>query len=163
MVVARTKLMIHEDLLRPSPIMRIHYTGKNPERFYKEIPGLLRTVFRISEQQIQEKKFVWSKGDPEKFKVEWELNKDLDKFSYLFVEVILEGETSKGEGTADVIIAGALRTEYPQDSVWERSIVYEFFRTAWHNIFYHSKTSRYYREGRRLIGLFIEKVKELTK
>ena len=47
MVWARTKLMIHDDLLRPLPKMTIKFTGPNPEKFYKEIYNLVVMSFRI--------------------------------------------------------------------------------------------------------------------
>lgn len=162
MVVARTKLMIHDDLLRPIPVVILNFTGQKPERFYKEIPDLLASTFRVSEDSIQERKFLWTKGEPEKFKVTWEINKDLDKFSYYWVEIKLEGNTSKGMGSANVSVEGALRTEYPQDTIWEKSLLYEFLRMFWHTFFYTRKRDEYIREGRRIISLFIDNLKKLT-
>ena len=163
MVFARTKLMMHDDLLRPRPRMTIHYSGADPERFYTEIPRLLVSVWRISEHQIHERKITWSKGDPETFKVSWEANKDLDKFSYYVLSVNLEGSFSKKYGTAIITIEGALRTEYPQDTIWERSLLYEFMRMTWHSVFYKSMRDGYFEEGRRLLSTFITDVKSLTR
>ena len=163
MVVARTKLMIHDDLLRPSPSITIHFTGPDPDRFYKEIPNLMRAIFRAGEHSIQEKRFKWIKGDPEKFDIKWELDKDLDKFSYYFVEVSLRGHNSRGNGSADIVVDGALRTEYPQDTMWQKSILYEMLRVAWHNIYYHSKRDHQLTEGRRLMALFVDKLKSITR
>jgi hypothetical protein len=163
MVFARTKLMIHDDLLRPRPRMIIHYSGPNPERFYSEIPHVLATVWRVSESSIHERKFAWSRGDPEKFTVSWEMDKDLDKFSYYAIGVSLDGSVSKGFGTATVTIEGALRTEYAQDTIWERSLFYEFLRMTWHNAFYRSKRDQYFEEGRRLLSTLINDLKSLTR
>ena len=95
-VIARTKIMIQDDLLKPWPKAKIHFTGKKPERFYKEIPQLLQAVFRVHPGEIQEKKFSWKKGDPEKFSVKWEMDKSLDRNTYYMVVVDLKGQTSKG-------------------------------------------------------------------
>ena len=67
MVWARTKLMIHDDLLKPLPRVSMKYEGPNPKKFYKEIYNLMLITFRVSEHSIQEKEFHWSKTDPEKF------------------------------------------------------------------------------------------------
>jgi len=163
MVFARTKLMIHDDLLRPHPKVTIHFSGPNPEKLYHEIPHLLATVWRVSEHQIHERKFSWTKGEPEKFNVSWEATKDLDKFSYYTVEINLSGSSSKGFGTATIMITGALRTEYPQDTVWERSLAYEFMRMSWHTAFYRAKRDSYFEEGRRLLSTFISDLKGLTR
>lgn len=163
MVISRTKLLIHDDLLKPRPRMTISFTGTHPERFYHEIPKLLATVFRVGEEAIQEKKYYWSKGEPEKFKISWEVNKDLDKFSFYWIVIDFEGTVSKGSGSASIVIEGALRTEYPQDTVWEKSILHEFLRLLWHKTVYFSKRDEYLKEGRRLLGIFIEDLKGLTR
>jgi hypothetical protein len=163
MVWARTKLMIHDDLLKPLPRMKINFVGSNPEKFCKEIYDMLLATFRVSEHSIQEKEFQVVKGDPEKFKIKWEVNKDLDKFSYYWIAVELSGEVSKGHGKADITIEGALRTEYPQDTFWQRSLLYEFLRMIWHSTFYSSERDEYLREGRVLLSLFINQLKILTR
>lgn len=139
MVWARAKLMLEEDLFRPMPFITIKFSGKNPERFYKEIYNLLLVSFRVHEHSIQEKEFNWSKGETEKFRIVWELNKDLDKFSYYFIIVRLIGESSKEGGKAEIEVEGVLRTEYPQDTFWQRSLPYEILRMFWHTVFYGSK------------------------
>jgi hypothetical protein len=163
MTWARTKLMIEDDLLRPLPAMSIKFSGQNPERFYKEIYNLLQVSFRLSEDSIQEKDFQWTKGETEKFKISWEINKDLDKFSYYFITVGLSGESSKGSGKVEVEVDGVLRTEYPQDTYWQKSLLYEILRMFWHTTFYTSKRDEYSREGRRLLSLFCNQVKALAR
>ena len=144
-------------------MLLLKYSGKNPERFYKEIYNLLLVSFRVHEHSIQEKEFHWSKGEPEKFKIVWEINKDLDKFSYYYITVKLSGESSKTHGKAEIEIEGALRTEYPQDTFWQRSLLYEILRMFWHTVFYSSKRDEYLREGRRLLSLFCNQVKALAR
>jgi hypothetical protein len=162
MVIARTKMVIQDDLLKPWPKATIQYAGPDPSRFYKEIPKLLQAVFRVHPGEIQEKKFSWSKGETEKFGIKWEMDKNLDRNSYYQVVVELKGSESKGEGKADMIIDGALRTEYPQDTIWERSLLYEFLRIAYHKMFYWSKREQMIREGSRLLATFLEDLKRLA-
>ena len=162
MVWARTKLMIHDDLLRPVPKMIMNFESREPKKFYKEIYNLLVTNFRVQEHSVQEKEFHWAKGNPEKFKIKWELDKDLDKFSYYWIEVSLEGEASKSGGKVKVEIEGALRTEYPQDTMWQKSLLYEFLRMLWHSTFYSSKRDDYLREGRYLLSSFINELRVLS-
>ena len=100
MVWARKKLMIEDDILKPLPEMNIKIEGRTPEKFYKEIYNLLLVNFRVTESSIQEKDFAWSKGETEKFNVNWEINKDLDKFSYYRINVRFSGQTTKGFGSA---------------------------------------------------------------
>lgn len=162
MVIARTKLMLQDDLLRPRPAFRIQYTGPKPTRFYKEIPDILASVFRVDVGQIQEKFIKWEKGDPQRFRINWEMDKDLDKFSYYMMEIELSGTESKGFGSITVRLGdGVLRTEYPQDTVWERSLLYEIMRMVWHRTFYTQKREQWIHEGRRLIATFLDELKKV--
>ena len=163
MVWARSKLLIEDDILRPLPIMKIKFSGQNPERFYKQIYNLLLVSFRISTDSVQEKDFQWSKGETEKFKITWEVNKDLDKFSYYHINITLSGESSKNSGKADIEIDGVVRTEYPQDTMWQKSLLYEILRMFWHSTFYSSKRDEYLKEGRRLMSLFCDQLKALSR
>ncbi len=163
MVWARTKLMIHEDLLRPRAKVNIRFSGPNPEKFYHEIPTLIESIFRVSEHSIQEKSFKWQKGDPEKFAVKWEVAKDLDMFSFYWIQVKLTGTSSGGVGNAEVKVDAALRTEYPQDTFWQKSLIYEFLRMFWHTTFYAHRKNIYLVEGRRLLSQFVHSLKEVTR
>jgi hypothetical protein len=162
MVWARTKLMIQDDLLRPLPNITMRIEGHNPQKFYKEIYNLMMVNFRVSEHSIQEKEFNWSKGNPEKFKIKWQVQKDLDKFSYYWIEITLEGELSKSAGKVKIVVDGSLRTEYPQDTFWEKSLLYEFLRMLWHSTFYSSKRDEFLREGRLLLSSFINELRALA-
>lgn len=162
MVITRTKLMIHDDLLKPYPDITIKFSGKNPEKFSHEVPKLLAAAFRVHRGQIQEKRVSLGKGETEKFKFVWELDKDLDKFSFYYVEVEVSGSSTKGAGSAEVVLKPALRTEYPQDTVWEKSLLYEFMRMTWHSVFYNSKREEWIKDGRRIIAQLVEDIKALA-
>ena len=163
MVIARTKLMIHDDLFRPVPRLFVEYHGANVDELYDEIPKLVHAVFRVPVHNIQESKFSWTKGDPEKFKVIWEVSKDIDKFSYYYLQIVFEGQISKGKGHAKLSMEASLRTEYPQDTYFQRSLIYELLRMTWHSTFYTSKREEYIREGRRLMTQLAEKLKGLRE
>jgi len=56
-----------------------------------------------------------------------------------------------------------LRTEYPQDSVWQKSILYEMLRIFWHKSFYIDQRNKYMEDGRREMARFVEEVKKLAR
>ncbi|MBU3896892.1 MAG: hypothetical protein KJ697_03080 [Nanoarchaeota archaeon] len=163
MVWARTKLVIQDDLINPRTRMVIDFKGKNPQKFYHEIPKLIATSFRVHSDSIQEKKFLMHKGDPEKFEADWEIIKDLDKFSYYRILVSMKGASSGGHGSAGITIEGLLRTEYPQDTYWQKSLFYEIMRMFWHSFFYTSKRQKYLDDGKSLISFFLDDLKNLTR
>ncbi len=163
MVWARTKLAIEDSLISPRSRINIEFRGREPQKFYNEIPKLIATVFRVHPESIQEKKFTMHRGEPEKFKADWEVIKDIDKFSYYRILVSITGQSVKRHGEAAITVEGLLRTEYPQDTYWQRSLFYEMLRMIWHTLFYTSRRQRYMVDGKRLISLFIDDLKQLTR
>ena len=164
MVFARTKLLIWDYIFEPVKDIRISYTGPRTEKFYHKIRELIRTVFNVPEAYIQEKTYDWDKTkDSERFAVTWEVNKILDTFTYITIEITLRGFSTAGEGKADIRIRSRLITEYPQDTVWQQSIIYEMFRRFWHQRFYHRKRMEYLNLGKELIVSFETAVKRYTE
>lgn len=166
MVFARTKLLIWDYIFEPVKDIRVSYTGPHTERFYAKIRELIRVVFNVPDAYIQEKAYNWERSkekETEKFEVEWEVTKILDTYTYITVELTLRGFSTAGEGKADVRIRPRMITEYPQDTVWQQSIVYEMFRRFWHTRFYHRKRMQYLNLGKELIVSFETSVKKFTE
>lgn len=162
MVWARTKLVIQDELLRPRNRYVVEFKGLKPDKFYHAVPKIFMSVFKVDEHHLQEKKFSWTHGETEKFKVAWEGTKELDSFSYITFGIELSGSQTKGIGDATVVIEGALRTEYSQDTVWQKSILYEMLRIFWHKSFYIAQRNKFLEEGRREIASFVQEVKKLA-
>lgn len=162
MVWARRRLLIEDDLIVPPPgIVRLHYSGPYPTKIYEEAKDLLVKTFTVRVEDLQEKSYTWTttEGGEEIFKVSWELIKALDKFSHYRITITFEGSELEGKGKVSTEIVGVLRTEYPQDTVWQRSLIYEILRMFWHSIFYRSRRYTYLIEGRRLMNRFITDLK----
>lgn len=163
MVWARTKLLIWDYVFEPVRNIGINYSGKHPEKLYKKINELMRTIFNVPEGYIQEKTYDWDKSSKtEKFKVAWELNKIFDKFSYLVVEVILKGYSKDGSGRVSVSIKPRLITEYPQDTAWQQNLFYEIIRRFWHSVFYHRKRMEYLDASKEMCVAFESSIKNFT-
>jgi len=145
MVWARTRLLIWDYIFEPVKQIKIDYTGKRPDLFYKKVQELLRLVLNIPDGYIQEKEYKWEKHrESESFDVAWEATKIYDTFSYLIFEISLKGfVTAEGEGRASITLKPRLITEYPQDTIWQQSIFYEAMRRAWHQAFYHNKRMQF--------------------
>jgi hypothetical protein len=160
MVWARTKLLIWDYVFEPVKQIKIRYSGRNPEKVYKKMNELMRTVFNIPEAYIQERNYTWEKiEDTERFDIQWDLSKILDMFSYIYVEINLNGFTTQGEGRAEIIIKPRLITEYPQDTVWQQSIVYEMLRRLWHRMFYHHKRMEFLNMSKETLVTFERSIK----
>lgn len=155
MVWARTKLLIWDYIFEPVKDIKVSFSGPHPERLYKKINELIRTVLNVPDAYVQEGTYSWNKdGDTESFEVEWEVNKILDVYSYITVEIELKGYSKAGVGKASIRLKPRLITEYPQDTVWQQNIFYEMMRRFWDKMFYHHKRMEYLNLGKELVTSF---------
>jgi len=163
-IFAKTKLVIHEDCLRTRSIT-LSYQGPNPQNLYREIKKLLSTVLQLEEHEVEEREFSWDRSTAEeKFRVTFYAVKDFDLNTYMEMIVRLEGEAKPSkefgkEGFAKVVLESRIRTEYPQDTFWQRSLIYELFRSFYHKVIYSSARERYREECAKLTNLIYEKLR----
>jgi len=164
MVFARTKLTLEDNCFVEEPgAVTIRFVGPDVTKIYKKVYELMKSVFRVPDSAIQEVEYNWAKGEKgDKFKVTWWLHKDMDLFSYLYIRFRLWGE-GNGTGNAKLEIRSLLRSEYPQDTVWQRSLFYEMLRTLWHRIFYHKKREEYAEECRHSVVLFMKHMRKFLQ
>lgn len=161
MVWGRTKLLIWDYIFEPVKDLRINFNGPHPDKLYFKVKEFMKAIINVPDAYIQEKNYVWEKGkDSERFEIEWEVNKILDSYSYIVIEITLRGFVAGGEGKADVRIRPRLITEYPQDTLWQQSIVYEMLRRFWHQRFYQNKRMEYLHLAKELLVNFETAVKK---
>jgi len=165
MVFARAKITLEDNCFEEEPgAITLRYVGPNPSKIYKKTHELIKSVFRVTDSDVQETDYSWGKTSTgEKFKVEWWMHKDMDLFSYIYVRFRLDGEGNDKTGHAKLEIRGLLRSEYPQDTVWQRSLFYEMIRTFWHRVFYHKKREEFAEECRHSEILVMKHMKDFLK
>jgi len=94
MVWASTKLTLWDDIYPTFKTMSIEYRGRHPHILYKKINQLIREIFRVPEGNVQEREYTWNKTENgEEFSVWWEATRQLDDFSYMRIEIKLDGFT----------------------------------------------------------------------
>ena len=165
MAFARSKLALEDNCFEEEPgSLTLRYVGPNPQKLYTRTYDLIKSVFRVTDSDVQETDYSWGKtGTGEKFKVEWWLHKDMDLFSYLYIRFRLSGDGNDKTGQAKLEIRGLLRSEYPQDTVWQRSLFYEMIRTFWHRMFYHRKREEYAEECRHSQIILMKNLKQFLR
>ncbi len=160
MVWSRNKLLIWDYIFEPVKEITFSYSGKNPEKYYKKIHELIRLVFNVPDVYVQEKTYSWERGQGgEKFEVDLEVNKILDKFTYLTVELEFKGSSANGEGKVSIRMKPRMITEYPQDTIWQQNILYEFVRRLWHKFYYHEQRMKYLRDSKEFVITFDRELK----
>lgn len=153
-VFARTKILIEDHCVTYRPRIEFSYSGPNPQKAYPKLLDILIKDIAIPRENIQEKSFAWDRTGPaETFEAGFEVLKDFDRFSYMQMAIDIKGTIKPSkelekEGSVKIVLEGVVRTEYPQDTTWERSLIYEMFRTFWHKIFYRDRRVKYIRQCR---------------
>ncbi|UCD03155.1 MAG: hypothetical protein JSV63_00785 [Candidatus Aenigmatarchaeota archaeon] len=166
-ILARMKMVIEEEIYPPkgpakgSPRSIHTYMGPNPAKLYPKARELAKAIFNATDADTHEEIYDWGvSGDKEKFRVRFFLHRDLDKFTYYLIRMDVKGEGSEKAGKASVTIRPLLRTEYPQDTLWQRTIFYEMLRVFWHRLFYHNKRREYILEGRNLLVMLQQQLEQ---
>ena len=173
-IFARTKLVIHDDCFEMAPgsalpgrpSIVLNYNGPNPQRIYYQIKKVLTSVLRIREDEIVERDFKWDRNSPEEsLSTTLEYVKDMDRFTFIHIIVKLKAKMKPSkefgkEGSATISIEGWLRTEYPQDNFWQRSIFYEMLRVFFHKVIYKSTRMKYKQECVSLLNQIQLEIKE---
>ncbi len=153
-VFAKSKLLLEDRCLTYRPKIEFSYSGPNPDKAYPKLIDILTSSLNVPRENIQEKKFKWDRSKPEeRFSAAFEIIKDLDKFSYMYLEISMSGSVKPSkefgkEGSVSFTMEGMIRTEYPQDTIWERSFFYEMMRTFYHRVFYKERRYRWIVECR---------------
>lgn len=166
-IFARRKIVIEQYCMGPpgSPYITLKYNGPNPQNIYEQMKKLFNIIFKLEEGELEEKDFSWDRsGAKEEFSVKFELVKDLDKHSYFRILMSLKGEAKPSkefgkEGSASIFIDARVVTEYPQDTIWQRSLFYELFRSFYHKVIYEDTREAYRRECREAINRFNHELK----
>jgi hypothetical protein len=172
-IFARTKLVIHEDCLEvpgtPLPgkkFLTLEYSGPNPQAAYYQAKKILSQITKVPEGEIIERDFSWRREvEEEIFSVNFDVIKDMDSFSFIQITISMKGRIKPSkevgkEGTLTLNIDGALRTEYPQDTLWQRSLLYELFRAFYHKFIYEGTRKKYKQECVNIINQIYSSLKE---
>lgn len=168
-IQARMKMMIEEEIYPPkgaakgSPRSILTYIGPRAAKLYPKTREIAKNVFNVTDSDMHEEIFDWGKGEKEKFAVRFYIHRELDKFTYFYLRFDVKGQGTEKSGKGSVTIRPLLRTEYPQDTFWQRTIFYEMLRVFWHRGFYHNKRREYIWEGRNLLAMLQTQLREYFK
>ena len=157
---ARSKMTFQDDCFPEKPeVLNVKLVGPNTPKLYHMAYETMKNVFHVLDHEIEEEDFSWGKmGDQEKFSVRWYVHKDKDYFSFFYIRVDLKGSGNENAGQASLRVKSVMRTEFPQDTLWQRSLLYEIMRTFWHRIFYHKKRVQYLIDCRNITTAFVREM-----
>ncbi len=165
MVWAKSRMVIRDYIFEPRRNLYLMWSGRIPSKICIEIYHLLQEIFSVPESHIMEMVSDWeTKEGNIKFKVGWRVIKEFDIYSYLRFDINIAGKIDKsGYGTISIAMKPRFFTEYPQDNIFQQTILYEILRRIWHVVFYEKKIFQYKEESRILVMEFNRRLKELLE
>ena len=147
-----TKLLIEDDCLAPDTPIKIHYKGPNPFRAYSKTITFLRKIWEIEAKDYWERQFRYNPDeDPRGFYVTAYVNKGLDRFTRIIVEVVMQGAQPSDptkEGWIEIKIGGVLKTEYGGNTIFEdiRNPITRFLYWLYDKVYYQDRRKYYLKE-----------------
>lgn len=134
-------------LLRPTNI-------PNPQDAYNEYVEILMLRCNIDKNHINEVRYQHDRqGDVEIIRSKIKAFKPMDKFSELYFKAKfkIEMRPSKSEeyeyvGDLRIDVEGRVRTEYPQKSAIQRSLIWHAFRAFYEKVLYGDVKENYMRK-----------------
>lgn len=132
--------------------LEYNYQGKNAEKLVKFVKKLIQSIFVPTTWQQKE---INIKDGEQAYT--WFIFKDLDYYTYFRVDV--EMKISEKEGKVKIKLSEpVIVTEYPQETYWQKTFIYEILRVIWHNLFYNKKVEEYLESYKLKISCFEEKL-----
>ncbi len=123
----------------------------------RKIPEILSSALQIPKREVLEKKHERNENE---IKCVWEMIKPVDAYSYYHFELSFQGNK---DNKVKIHFAGKLKTELLREYIWQRSVLYEFFRTLWYEYIYARKRKKYLEEGREIVDYIVSHIKSLLR
>lgn len=84
---------IQDDCLAPEGYITLKYNGVAPFKAYPVVANFMRTIWEVEAKDYWEREFRWDNtSDPRGFFVKAYVNKGIDQFTSVTIEVVIEGK-----------------------------------------------------------------------
>jgi len=130
----------------------------NPHLVYPEIKEILISRCKLNPNEINERVYEHTKGDPEKIHIFLEAWKQKDKYTRILYELeidIILRKVNKPKikyvGDLDIEIKGTVETNYPQKTALQKSIVWDAFRAFYEKALYGDLREEYMEDCRKYV------------
>lgn len=145
------------EVLAPHYLKTLRYTGDHPSRVLKNIPPLMRSVFRVTSTNFFEDVIKWDNSTENNvFHGEWRGKDTKDERTTLWVDVKIHGEQNEKtkKGTVTIWLRSYLITKFPYSNIIHKSIL-----RAYSHYFYSEQRRRYAAEAKRLLDILEKEIR----
>lgn len=147
-------------------ILPLTFTYEGPKISFlaKNIKKIISSALEMSEDEIKESSFNLSRGEKEKLKADYRLNKLIDRNCYYRFEISISYEIDINDvGKFESSIKGSLYFELPQETAFQRSIFYHFFFSLYWNLYYSEIIRKYIEQGKSYLSKFINLLRSQSR
>jgi hypothetical protein len=141
------ELKQRNDVLAPHYVKVVKFTGENTSKVLKLIPGLIKSVFKITSTNFYEDFFKWDNvSENDDFFAAWRGKYGYDGRTSLWVDVKVQGiqnqKTKKGNVT--IWIRGYLVTKFKYSNNFIKSLLrlYSYYFYSGQKIYYNEQSRR---------------------
>lgn len=138
------------EVLAPHYSKVLKYSGERPSRVLKFIPGMIRTVFKVTSTNFFEDIFKWDNlTENNLFYAAWRGKDTKDNRTALWVDVKVQGEQNEKskDGNVTIWLRSYLITKFPYNNDFQKGIIRIYSR-----FFYSDQRRRYSEEARVLLN-----------
>ena len=145
-------LILEDDCFVPNREIVLKFSGVNPIRAYQVLSKKMREIWEVDAVAYWEREFRWdASSSPHEFVVKSYVDKGLDRFTKLVVEVFIQGYQPKDptqEGRFEMRITGLLKTTFGGTTFFEdaRNPIYKSLMWIYGRYFYRQQRNSYLQE-----------------
>lgn len=151
------ELMQRTEVLAPHYLKIIRYTGDNPTKVLKIMPGLIRGIFKVTSTNFFEDKFKWDNVlENNAFFDTWRGKYTEDERTTLWVDVKVQGiqnEKTK-EGNVTIWLRAYLITKIPYSN-----FLYKIIQRVYSKYFYSEQRRFYNEKARRNLDILEKEIR----
>ena len=144
--------ILEEDCFLPNREIVLKFNGPNRIRAYQVLKRKMREIWEVDAVAYWEREFRWDvSGDPREFVVKSYVDRSLDRFTKLLVEVFIQGYQPSDptkDGRVEIRISGILRTTFGSGTFFEdaRNPIYKGLMWIYYHYFYQQQKNTYIQE-----------------
>ncbi len=146
------------DLLAPQHAIVREYVGHHPSRVLKEIPDIMKEVWRLKGSKFFEDKIKWDiSGDPIDFFGQWRGRDQKYDYSNVWIKVHCIGKmaTQTKMGHVTIWLTGTLETKLPYNNVFDEALKYFYLK-----LIYEQQMKNYLIDAKAKVIEFDNKLRE---
>ncbi len=146
------QFILEDDCFTPNREVVLKFSGPNPIRAYRVLKAKMREIWEVDAVAYWEREFRWdASGSPHEFVVKSYVDKGLDRFTRLLVEIFIQGfqpDDPSQEGTVEIRITGYLKTVFGTWMFFDdaRNPIYRGLMWLYAKFFYQKQRQFYLNE-----------------